>query len=71
MADFSAGTLVQLKSGGPVMTVEKVYTAPDGDSRVSCQWFDNDKKLSKENFRPIALKEYNQEDEGPVEPQFS
>ena len=37
MADFTVGTLVQLKSGGPVMTVEKVYTAADGDTRVSCQ----------------------------------
>ncbi len=71
MADFTVGTLVQLKSGGPTMTVEKVYTAADGDTRVSCQWFDNDKKLSTEKFRPVALKEYNPEDEGPVEAQFS
>ena len=70
MADFTAGTLVQLKSGGPVMTVEKVYTAPDGDLRVSCQWFDKSKP-SSEKFRPEMLKEYKPEDEGPIDPQFS
>ena len=69
MADFTVGTLVQLKSGGPVMTVEKVYTAADGDPRVSCQWFDKSKP-SSEKFRPEMLKEYNPEDDGPLELQF-
>lgn len=70
MANFAPGMLVKLISDGPVMTVERVYTANDGDARVSCQWFDKDNKLSKENFRPAALREYSPEDEGPVEPQF-
>ncbi|WP_281278399.1 YodC family protein [Sulfitobacter sabulilitoris] len=34
MPDFSEGDRVQIKSGGPIMTVESV----DGDS-VHCIWF--------------------------------
>lgn len=69
MANFTPGMLVILKSGGPLMTVEKMYTAADGDPRVSCHWFDKDNKPSSEKFRPEMLEEYNT-DEGPVEPQF-
>ncbi len=37
MNDFKIGDLVQLKSGGPVMTV----TYLDGD-KVHCRWFNKD-----------------------------
>ena len=41
MADtFSIGDVVQLKSGGPVMTVESV----DSDGSVYCAWFDSKEK---------------------------
>ena len=70
MEEFAIGTLVQLKSGGPVMTVEKVCEAPDGDLRAWCQWFGKGDKPSSEKFRPEMLKEYKPEDEGPIEPQF-
>jgi len=35
---MKAGDLVKLKSGGPVMTVEAVYPAPN---LVICEWFVN------------------------------
>jgi uncharacterized protein YodC (DUF2158 family) len=35
MANFQIGEIVQLKSGGPKMTVRQVF--PDGT--VTCQWF--------------------------------
>jgi uncharacterized protein YodC (DUF2158 family) len=40
---FKTGDVVQLKSGGPKMTV-KQYTARDtGGSIVRCQWFEGGK----------------------------
>ena len=71
MTNFAPGMLVILKSGGPLMTVEKVYTAADGDPRVSCHWFTKDHKPLREKFRPEILEEYKTDDEGPIEPQFS
>ena len=44
MADFSVGDMVQLKSGGPIMTVTQI----DGNE-VWCQWFD-DKKPEEMKF---------------------
>ena len=41
MADpLSIGDVVQLKSGGPIMTV--VYV--DSDGNIDCVWFDNTEK---------------------------
>lgn len=62
MANFTPGMLVILKSGGPLMTVEKTYTAADGDPRVTCHWFDKDNKPSSEKFRPEMLEEYKTEE---------
>lgn len=36
---FKPGDQVQLKSGGPIMTVSK-YDSYDGEPMVVCQWFD-------------------------------
>ena len=33
--EFKVGDVVQLKSGGPLMTVNKV-----GSGEIGCQWFD-------------------------------
>lgn len=57
--NFSPGDIVQLKSGGPAMTVASV-TGDDGYSDnigYRCEWF---KGASKENARFIedTLKEY-------------
>jgi uncharacterized protein YodC (DUF2158 family) len=47
---FKVGDLVQLKSGGPIMTVETVYST---DS-VGCHWFAG-AKLNSGHFDPGAL----------------
>lgn len=50
--EFSVGDTVQLKSGGPVMTVADV---PDfSDRNVRCQWFGG-KKLESGYFAPETL----------------
>ena len=44
--EFKEGDLVQLKSGGPVMTIEKIATwngeSGDGKIHVTCSFFAND-----------------------------
>lgn len=57
-AAFGEGQLVQLKSGGPIMTV--VTTNIGG---VNCTWFDDKDKLQNNTFPAHVLKPY--EDEGP------
>lgn len=41
MGKFEIGETVQLKSGGPIMTV-KGYGAAQADVQVICQWFKNE-----------------------------
>lgn len=57
MAKFNVGDTVQLKSGGPAMTVEEV--PPDGREKYACIWF---KGASKERgvFVEETLKKYEQ-----------
>ena len=51
MSDITKGDVVQLKSGGPAMTVESVGnysgmgTGPENGAK--CVWFDKDKPSSK------------------------
>ena len=56
MAEIKAGDEVVLKSGGPVMTVETA-----GQGRVSCSWFDAEKRRHKEEFAVEAVKLYTGE----------
>jgi uncharacterized protein YodC (DUF2158 family) len=41
---FGVGDCVQLKSGGPDMTVTKVIATPEGEAIVLCDWFDGSTK---------------------------
>jgi uncharacterized protein YodC (DUF2158 family) len=50
--EFSVGDTVQLKSGGPVMTVAAVPGI--SDRNVRCQWFGG-KKLESGYFAPETL----------------
>ncbi|MCC7537539.1 MAG: DUF2158 domain-containing protein [Deltaproteobacteria bacterium] len=52
MAEFKAGDVVALKSGGPPMTVEEV----EGSS-VFCVWFEG-KKSERGRFTEAALERY-------------
>lgn len=60
--EFQPGDEVQLKSGGPVMTVER--TGKDQrtqDDVVFCVWFHTEGKkqiLSRDNFIPATIKKY-------------
>ena len=49
--DMEIGDIVVLKSGGPLMTINKKYLL-----EVECIWFDNDGKLIVYKFRKDALK---------------
>ena len=40
---FKTGDVVQLKSGGPKMTVKEYTALASGGSNVRCQWFDGSK----------------------------
>jgi uncharacterized protein YodC (DUF2158 family) len=46
MAEIKVGDLVQLKSGGPLMTVEDAGSLgfTDGKQRALCVWFADDKR---------------------------
>ena len=50
--DFKLGDLVQLKSGGPVMTVTSLKDA----GAVYCCWFGPDEKKRGDSFIPVTLK---------------
>lgn len=51
---FEDGTLVQLKSGGPVMTVESHIKDSD---KYCCEWFKDGKRYN-EVFRETSIEEY-------------
>ena len=55
MEDFEIGNVVQLRSGGPKMTVHSLVS--DGD--VVCQWFESN-EVHRENFPKEALKQVEQ-----------
>jgi uncharacterized protein YodC (DUF2158 family) len=47
MAEFKAGDIVHLKSGGPAMTIEDIgdYSMDEsGTLSASCIWFENKKR---------------------------
>jgi uncharacterized protein YodC (DUF2158 family) len=57
MTVIKSGDLVVLKSGGPVMTVDTVYTDIFDDNRITgvlCAWFVGE-KLERVRFDPQAL----------------
>lgn len=37
---FKVGDVVQLKSGGALMTVSKLFKSPEGREMAQCTWFD-------------------------------
>lgn len=59
LAEIKPGDLVQVKSGGPIMTVAETGTsATFGDEFVSCVWFEkvgNRQVPQKETFAPVVL----------------
>lgn len=50
------GDVVVLKSGGPDMTVDHIFTPAYSDGRkATCKWFDSDMKLVKGDFALEAI----------------
>ena len=61
MSKFNVGEVVQLKSGGPLMTIQAIgdYSLSKGlNPGVLCVWFD-DKKKVEDVFHPEALERYD------------
>lgn len=64
MEEFKEGDLVQLKSGGPVMTISKERVKKTGtyleefwdDTLAVCVWFDENNKPMKREFKKSVLK---------------
>ena len=60
--DFAPGDLVQLKSGGPVMTVEIIdKDGMTGRDAVFCVWFEkvgNKQQVQRDGFSPVLLEKY-------------
>jgi uncharacterized protein YodC (DUF2158 family) len=54
MAEFKPGGVVQLKSGGPPMTV---MMNPDG-SHLVCGWFDDGQQLQRASFPPDCVRPF-------------
>jgi uncharacterized protein YodC (DUF2158 family) len=59
---FTPGDVVQLKSGGPVMTVERIgKDQRTQEDAVVCTWFEkvgNRQELHREPFNPLVLEKY-------------
>lgn len=55
MAEFEAGDVVRLKTGGPEMTVENVIQEPAMGEIVQATWFDEDNNKQSDSFSPEAL----------------
>jgi uncharacterized protein YodC (DUF2158 family) len=51
MSEFKVGDVVELKSGGPRMTVARI----NHNGRLACEWFDSNKK-SLDYFAVESLK---------------
>ncbi|MGC0822498.1 DUF2158 domain-containing protein [Pantoea agglomerans] len=54
---FANGTVVQLKSGGPLMTVS--YYKPDSNEHI-CMWF-KDSEVKSSYFEPEVLREVKED----------
>ena len=57
MDDLKEGDVVMLKSGGPVMTINKIHSSGE----VTCQWFDA-ANLKDDLFKLHSLEKYEESD---------
>ena len=60
MSDFQQGDLVQLKSGGPAMTIDRIAPTGTRDNRpmATCSWFDDKQKRNTETFELHSLQKW-------------
>jgi len=62
MEPLKIGDVVQLKSGGPIMTVNGFMIGRDGKpdpDDVQCTWFDSKKELKSGRFPAATLERYD------------
>lgn len=64
MDNLQVGDVVQLKSGGPAMTIQQVHS----DRSVFCQWFDKEGALKQGSFQPQQLQKVEPQDHGGFRP---
>lgn len=57
---FEPGDVVLLKSGGPLMTVNKVAKDMGGVEKVWCDWFEKT-SLKHGTFSPASLEKYTED----------
>ncbi|MCP4746057.1 MAG: DUF2158 domain-containing protein [Desulfobacteraceae bacterium] len=55
MEEIKKGIIVQLKSGGPLMTVEKIGEVDDYDDGILCVWFNQRDKTVERVFERSSL----------------
>lgn len=56
MSQIVNGSVVTLRSGGPLMTVLNVVARGPGEATVICVWFDQNGSYKSEQFSPHLLK---------------
>jgi uncharacterized protein YodC (DUF2158 family) len=67
--NFKAGDSVQLKTGGPIMTVELIdEIVYPGNVQVQCAWFDAKRKRQSDYFAPGALRKAEEQTDNPTRP---
>ena len=54
---WKVGDVVELKSGGPAMTV----CSTDLEGEVECNWFSDESHIHSDTFTPPELKEVSEE----------
>lgn len=59
MSRFSEGDVVQMKSGGPIMTISEIRD----DGKVVCHWFGDKNKQEIGTFPNVVLEKF---DSGPI-----
>ena len=57
MSDLKIGDVVQLKSGGPVMTIAEIRDYSSSRDGALCEWFD-DKEKKNAVFALITLQKH-------------
>ena len=57
MSQFSVGDVVQLKSGGPIMTITEIGSAFEGGGLFAwCTWFKSSNEPETKHFPLPAIK---------------
>lgn len=56
MSEIQVGSVVKLKSGGLLMTVDKIFKDTAGIDSATCVWFDSSESLKNGVFKFHVLK---------------